>query len=83
MYFAMLLARVYSVERQKQLYLSAQKIIDDLGYSPKLFYGDGYKGLNAFMPFDKILVTCGAPNVPELLKEQLKVAYNSYSYWRW
>ena len=66
-------ARVYSVERQKQLYLSAQKIIDDLGYSPKLFYGDGYKGLNAFMPFDKILVTCGAPNVPELLKEQLKV----------
>ena len=66
-------ARVYSVERQKQLYLTAQKIIDDLGYSPKLFYGDGYKGLNAFMPFDKILVTCGAPNVPELLKEQLKV----------
>lgn len=66
-------ARVYSVERQKQLHLTAQKIIDDLGYSPKLFYGDGYKGLNAFMPFDKILVTCGAPNVPELLKEQLKV----------
>ncbi|MDG1841230.1 MAG: protein-L-isoaspartate(D-aspartate) O-methyltransferase [Crocinitomicaceae bacterium] len=66
-------ARVYSVERQKQLHLTAQKIIDDLGYSPKLFYGDGYKGLNAFMPFDKILVTCGAPNVPELLKKQLKV----------
>ena len=66
-------ARVYSVERQKQLHLTAQKIIDDLGYSPKLFYGDGYKGLNSFMPFDKILVTCGAPNVPKLLKEQLKV----------
>ncbi len=66
-------ARVYSVERQKELYINAKKIIDDFGYSPKLFYGDGYKGLNTYKPFDKILVTCGAPDVPEPLVKQLKI----------
>ena len=44
-----------------------------LGYSPKLFFGDGYKGLPSFAPFDKIIVTAGAPFMPEALKEQLKI----------
>ena len=38
----------------------------------KMFYGDGFKGLPAFAPFDKILVTCGAPHIPEQLLLQLK-----------
>ena len=44
-----------------------------MGYSPKMFYGDGYKGIPAYAPFDKILVTCGAPFVPEELVKQLKI----------
>ena len=55
--------------------LQAQKVKDhlkDLGYVPHFFYGDGFKGLPAFAPFDKIIVTCGAPFVPDLLVDQLK-----------
>ena len=44
-----------------------------MGYSPKMFYGDGYKGLPTYAPFDKMLVTCGAPFVPEELVKQLKI----------
>ncbi len=66
-------ARVYSVERQKELFIKAKKDLDTLGYSPALFFGDGYKGLPAYAPFDGVLVTCGAPFLPEKLVEQLKV----------
>ena len=66
-------AKVFSIERQKELFDKAKVFLPQLGYSPKLFYGDGYKGLPAFAPFDKILVTCGAPFIPEDLIEQLKV----------
>jgi len=48
-------------ERQKELFDKTKVFFTTLGYNPKLFYGDGYKGLPAFAPFDKILVTCGAP----------------------
>jgi protein-L-isoaspartate(D-aspartate) O-methyltransferase len=65
-------ARVYSVERQKSLYSTAMKFIPSIGYIVKLFYGDGYKGLPAFAPFDKIIVTAGAPYIPDALVEQLK-----------
>lgn len=65
-------AKVFSIERQKELHLRAKKIIDQLGYTPKLFYGDGYEGKKSYAPFDKILVTCGAPEVPLKLIEQLK-----------
>jgi protein-L-isoaspartate(D-aspartate) O-methyltransferase len=65
-------ARVYSVERQKSLYGKAMKFIPSIGYIVKLFYGDGYKGLPAFAPFDKIIVTAGAPYIPDALTEQLK-----------
>ena len=44
-----------------------------IGYKCHFFYGDGYKGLPKFAPFDKIIITCGAPDIPEELLEQLKV----------
>ena len=65
-------ARVYSVERQKSLYGKAVKFIPSIGYIVKLFYGDGYDGLPSFAPFDKIIVTAGAPFIPDALVEQLK-----------
>jgi protein-L-isoaspartate(D-aspartate) O-methyltransferase len=65
-------ARVVSIERQRELFLKAKRIIHDLGYSPKLFYGDGYKGQPSYAPYDSVIVTCGAPFLPEVLKEQVK-----------
>lgn len=66
-------AKVFSIERHKGLYLKAKELLPKLGYSIKLFFGDGYKGLPAFAPFDKILVTAAAPFVPQDLIKQLKV----------
>lgn len=65
-------AKVFSIERQKSLYDKAVKFLPTLGYRMKLFYGDGYKGLPAYAPFDKIIVTAGAPYIPDALIEQLK-----------
>lgn len=65
--------KVFSIERQKELHIKAKKIIDHFGFTPKLFFGDGYEGKETFAPFDKILVTCGAPFVPEKLVQQLKI----------
>jgi protein-L-isoaspartate(D-aspartate) O-methyltransferase len=65
-------AKVFSIERQKSLYDKAVKFIPTIGYIVKLFYGDGYKGLPAFAPFDKIVVTAGAPYIPDPLVAQLK-----------
>jgi protein-L-isoaspartate(D-aspartate) O-methyltransferase len=65
-------AKVYSVERQRELYLKSKVILRDLGYTPKTFYGDGYAGKETYAPFDKIIVTCGAPYIPEALVDQLK-----------
>jgi protein-L-isoaspartate(D-aspartate) O-methyltransferase len=64
-------ARVYSIERQKELYIKARALLSDLGYDPILFFGDGYKGLPTYGPFDRILVTAGAPEIPSDLKHQL------------
>jgi protein-L-isoaspartate(D-aspartate) O-methyltransferase len=66
-------ARVFTIERQKELYDRTKKFLPEIGYAPKMFYGDGYKGLPSFAPFDKILVTCGAPVIPDELIRQLKV----------
>ncbi|MFY9152539.1 MAG: protein-L-isoaspartate(D-aspartate) O-methyltransferase [Prolixibacteraceae bacterium] len=66
-------ATVYTIERQRELYLKTQQILPQIGYNPKFFYGDGYKGLPTYGPFDKIIVTAGAPFVPEELLSQLKV----------
>ena len=65
-------AKVFTVERQKELFLKAQSFLPDIGYNPACFFGDGYEGLPGFAPFDKILVTAGATAVPEVLKEQLR-----------
>jgi protein-L-isoaspartate(D-aspartate) O-methyltransferase len=65
-------AKVFSIERQKNLYTRTRDFLPRLGYLIKTFYGDGYKGLPAFAPFDRILVTAGAPFIPEALKDQLK-----------
>jgi len=67
-------AEVYSIERQKELYEKARKFLPKLGYvAKKLSFGDGYKGWSEYAPFDKILVTAGAPIVPKPLLSQLKV----------
>ncbi len=66
-------AKVFTIERQKELYDKTKKLLPEMGYSPKMFYGDGYKGLPSFAPFNKILVTCGAPFIPEDLIGQLKI----------
>lgn len=66
-------AKVFSIERQKALYDRTNLLLKRLNYPAKLFYGDGYKGLPSFAPFDKIIVTAGAPYIPEDLLKQLKV----------
>jgi protein-L-isoaspartate(D-aspartate) O-methyltransferase len=66
-------AKVYTIERQKELYETSKELLKELGYKPKFFYGDGYKGLPTFGPFDGIIVTCGAPFVPEALINQLVI----------
>lgn len=71
--FAEMGAKVYSIERQKKLFEKTKKFLTQFNYRIKLFYGDGYKGLPAFAPFDKIIVTAGAPTVPEELLKQLKI----------
>ena len=65
-------ARVYTIERQKELFLKAQTFLPEIGYRPACFFGDGYQGLPGFAPFDKILVTAGASSVPDSLRTQLK-----------
>ncbi|HEV7230659.1 MAG TPA: protein-L-isoaspartate(D-aspartate) O-methyltransferase [Bacteroidia bacterium] len=67
-------AKVFSVERQKNLYDKTRSLLPGMKYEAKLFYGDGYKGLPQYGPFDKIIVTCGAPETPPLLLEQLKLS---------
>jgi len=64
-------AKVYSIERQKELFQSAKVNLSKLNYRANLFFGDGYIGKEAFAPFDRIIVTCGAPFVPEELINQL------------
>ncbi|MBL7888352.1 MAG: protein-L-isoaspartate(D-aspartate) O-methyltransferase [Bacteroidia bacterium] len=65
--------KVYSIERQKALFDKTKEFLPSIGYSAKFFYGDGYKGLPVFAPFDKIIITAGAPEIPKPLLEQLAV----------
>ena len=66
-------AQVYTIERQKKLF-EANKQFAFLRKYPniKFFYGDGYEGLPTFAPFDKIIITAAAPEIPEKLIQQLK-----------
>lgn len=67
-------AKVYSIERQQELYKKTRIFLSKIGYRPKfLSFGDGYKGLPEYAPYDKIIVTAGAPFVPNPLLSQLKV----------
>ncbi len=66
-------AKVYSIERHKELYLKASSILKKLNYRAHLIFGDGYKGLPNFAPFDKVIITCGAPKIPKNLIKQLKI----------
>jgi protein-L-isoaspartate(D-aspartate) O-methyltransferase len=66
-------AKVFSIERHHSLYLKTKALLPKMGYNPRLFYGDGYKGLPAFAPFDKILITAAAPQAPPDLLKQMKI----------
>jgi protein-L-isoaspartate(D-aspartate) O-methyltransferase len=66
-------ARVYSIERQKYLFDKTSLVLKRIGYQPYLSYGDGFKGLPGFAPFHKVIVTCGAPHIPQNLLKQLIV----------
>lgn len=67
-------ALVYTIERQHELFKKTSLFLPKLGYYPKKFiFGDGYKGLPEEAPFDKIIVTAGAPFVPKPLMAQLKI----------
>ena len=67
-------AKVYSVERQNELFKKTSVLFPKLGLRPKhLSFGDGYKGLPLHAPFDSIIVTAGAPIIPKPLMAQLKI----------
>lgn len=67
-------ANVYSVERQNELFKKTQYLLPKLGIRPKrLLFGDGYKGLPQYAPFDAIIVTAGASEIPNALLAQLKI----------
>lgn len=66
-------AEVYTVERHKELYEKARSTIRELGYSIQFKLGDGTMGWSAYAPYDAIVVTAGAPVVPEDLVDQLQV----------
>ena len=66
-------ARVYSIEKIQKLHTTTKKLLQKLNYNPNMFRGDGTLGLPGYAPFDKIIVTAGAPIVPQALLEQLKI----------
>lgn len=67
-------AKVYTIERQQELFKKSKLFLPKLHYKPKkMVFGDGYKGLIEEAPFDGIIVTAGAPFVPNALLSQLKV----------
>jgi protein-L-isoaspartate(D-aspartate) O-methyltransferase len=67
-------AKVFSVERQNELFKITSALLPKLGIRPKhLSFGDGYKGLPNHAPFDSIIVTAGAPIIPKPLMAQLKI----------
>ncbi|MDX9892366.1 MAG: protein-L-isoaspartate(D-aspartate) O-methyltransferase [Bacteroidales bacterium] len=65
-------AKVYSIERQYDLYKKTKKLLEKIDYKIITIYGDGFEGNRNFAPYDKMIVTCGAPNVPISLLNQLK-----------
>ena len=66
-------AKVFSIERQRNLYFKTKDILEQLPFRVKTFLGDGFEGLPTYQPFDRIIITAGAPNIPETLIAQMKV----------
>lgn len=66
-------ANVFTIERQKELYLKAKALLEIIGYRPHLFYGDGYLGMPSYGLYNKIIITAGTPEIPEKLIEQLDI----------
>ena len=64
-------AKVYTIEYNRALYQKTREFLPELGYNPFFFFGDGSKGLPVRAPYDKIIVTAGAPVVPDALVAQL------------
>lgn len=66
--------KVYTIERQEKLFYKTDNLLNELGFGRiRTLLGDGYKGSRRFAPFDRILVTCGAPYIPQELLDQLKI----------
>lgn len=67
-------AKVFSIERHKKLNESASKLMYILGYkNVKLFFGDGYEGLPNYAPFDRVIITAAAKEIPQKLLKQLSI----------
>ena len=64
--------KVFTIERQKELFDITRQIMPKLGYNFLMKYGDGFQGLPSYGPFDRIIITAGAPDIPPKLVEQLK-----------
>lgn len=66
-------AKVFSIERYRKLYEKAKKLLTAIGYGRiKIFFGDGYRGLPSYAPFDRIIITAAAPEIPQDLLRQLR-----------
>ena len=66
-------AKVFSIERQRKLYMKTKAFLAEFRYNIKTFLGDGNKGLPTYGPFDRIIITAAAPEIPQNLIDQLKV----------
>jgi len=66
-------AKVYTIERQEGLYKETLKLLEEMDHKIFAFFGDGFNGIPQYAPYDKIMVTCGAPNIPLSLINQLKI----------
>ncbi len=65
-------AKVYTIERHRELFVKAQRTLTSLGYSADFFYGDGYEGKPQYGPYDGIIITAAAQEIPVALLQQLK-----------
>jgi protein-L-isoaspartate(D-aspartate) O-methyltransferase len=65
-------AKVFTIERQRKLFIRTKEFLQGLPYKVNVFLGDGNEGLPAFAPFDRILITAAAPEIPQALLDQLK-----------
>jgi len=66
-------AKVFTIERQEELYKETLKLLEEIDHKIFAFFGDGFNGIPQYAPYDRIIVTCGAPNIPLSLINQLKI----------